>query len=245
MVNIFTRRSLGVMVVVLGPLCLLVMGAIALPAAGAAACPVCYGFEQFQPKIFVEPVLPQSERARVAAIVQSARERVRTFYGSSESDPSIFVYATDTCYDRFGGGKSRGFAYYDLALVLSPRGIDPVIAAHELSHIEVHRRVGFLNFVNNAVPAWFNEGLAAVVSDDPRYLAALGAADRCLVAPQLDERLPTQMHDWRERAGVDNLLYAKAACKVSQWLAAKDGPSAAAKLLSQIAMGMPFAEAYR
>jgi hypothetical protein len=245
MINVFTRRSLGLMAIALGLLCLLVVGAIALPTAGAAACPICYGFEQFQPKIFVEPVLPQSERGLVAAIVQSARERVRTFYGSLESDPGIFVCATDSCYDRFGRGKSRGVAYYDLALVLSPRGIDPVIAAHELSHIEAHRRVGFLNFVNNAVPAWFNEGLATVVADDPRYLAALGAADRCLVAPRVGELLPTRMSDWRERAGTDHLLYAKAACQVSQWLATNGGSGAAVKLLSQIAMGTPFAEAYR
>ncbi|MFG1943168.1 hypothetical protein [Nonomuraea sp. NPDC048826] len=50
--------------------------------------------------------------------------------------------------------------------MLSPRGADPVIASHELSHVELHTRLA-----GAEVPQWFDEGLAVVVCGDPRYLA--------------------------------------------------------------------------
>jgi hypothetical protein len=84
------------------------------------------------------------------------------------------------------------------AVMLSPRGIDAVIAAHELAHVELHERLG-----SHAghVPQWFDEGLAVLVSDDPRYLRPETAVDRCLVAS--DEALPATLPEWLRAAGAD------------------------------------------
>jgi hypothetical protein len=92
-----------------------------------------------------------------------------------------------------------------------------------------------------ARPSWFDAGLAVVVSDDPRYLAAVGAADRCLVDG--DGPLPTGCANGTG-AGADHQLYAKAARRISRWLARKGGPAAVTRLLSQAALGTPFAQAY-
>jgi hypothetical protein len=35
--------------------------------------------------------------------------------------------------------------------------------------------------MTNSIPAWFNAGVAVIVSDDGRYLAPTDAPDRCFV----------------------------------------------------------------
>ncbi|WP_342154128.1 hypothetical protein [Methylorubrum sp. SB2] len=124
----------------------------------------------------------------------------------------MLLCATEACY-RPLGGCSRGITLLDRALILSPRGADAVIAAHELAHAELHRRIGLAATLGRAVPQWFDEGLAVVVSDDPRYLAP--GPDRCRVEPGGD--LPASRAAWIETAEATG-LYARAACKVSRWL---------------------------
>jgi hypothetical protein len=104
-------------------------------------------------------------------------------------------------------------AVLNRAVMLSPRGIDPVIAAHELSHVEFHERLGAQR---KQIPQWFDEGLAVLVSDDSRYLLAKTAADRCRVAS--DEELPSTLDAWPSAASADEQVYAKAACRVSRWV---------------------------
>lgn len=141
------------------------------------------------------------------------------------SSPKVLACVTDACYRRIGGGGERGVAVMNQAVMLSPRGIDPVIASHEMSHVELHARGG-------KVPQWFDEGLAVVVSDDRRYLAApdpadpsgltaKGARDRCLV--RTAEPLPDRLDGWLRAASADRQVYAKAACRTNQWLVANGG----------------------
>jgi hypothetical protein len=68
------------------------------------------------------------------------------------------------------------------------------------------------------VPQWFDEGLAVLVSDDPRYLRPEG--DRCLVEPA--GPLPDTLDGWLTAASADAQVYAQAACAVSRWAAGHD-----------------------
>ncbi|MGH1587243.1 hypothetical protein ACRBEV_01440 [Methylobacterium phyllosphaerae] len=202
------------------------------PAAAAAGCPSCYGFTDLGDGIYVEGNMPPDRRAAARATVEAARARVRAFYGDLQSSPRVLLCATEDCYRPLGGG-SRGVTLLDRALILSPRGADTVIAAHELAHAELHRRVGLPATLGRSVPQWFDEGLAVVVSDDPRYLAP--GPDRCRVEPGGD--LPTSRAAWIETAESAG-LYARAACRVSRWLDAHGG---AAGILRLVASGS-FAE---
>ncbi|TDC83557.1 hypothetical protein E1193_08290 [Micromonospora sp. KC606] len=47
---------------------------------------------------------------------------------------------------------------------------------------------------DTTVPQWFDEGLAVVVSDDPRYLKSRSADDRCMAPP--DGALPQTLDQW-------------------------------------------------
>lgn len=196
------------------------------PAAAAALCPSCYGFADLGDGIYVEGSMPADYRMTAKATVETARARVRTFYGDLESSPRVLLCATDACYRPLGGG-SRGLTLLDQALILSPRGTNTVIATHELAHAELHKRIGFGATLSRSVPQWFDEGLAVVVSDDPRYLAP--GPDRCRLEP--GGSLPSSRAAWIESAENTD-LYARAACKVSRWLDTHGGSAGVLRLVA-------------
>ena len=213
----------------------------AYPAAAAVVCPNCLGFERVRGQVYVEDGMTPLEQAAVLQTITMARDRLRQFYGSIDSDPKIFVCAEDDCYRKIGGGKSRGMALLDFALFLSPRGMTVTIASHEMSHIELHTRIGLIKAVRRDVPQWFDEGVAVLVSDDGRYLRPASSPDRCLAEP--DGALPTTRSAWIESAASAS-LYAKAACRVSRWTADHGGSPAVTRLLATIAAGESFETAY-
>jgi hypothetical protein len=221
----------------------LVVGfAFAFPAAVAAVCPQCFGFQRLERGVYVQRGMTADEKANAADVIKKANQRIRDFYGEQRGRATVLICATEPCYRRLRGGGSRGIAVYDRVLMLSPQGINETIAAHELSHIELHRRVGAWKIFRDTVPTWFDEGLAVVVSDDPRYLAPPGSADRCLARTQ--QPLPETLRDWLSEV-YDAEPYAVAACRVHEWLAAKGGPAAAVRLAQRLREGASFDEAYR
>jgi len=153
----FRRRAARVFATIFALIVVAMVGTIvAFPVAAAIACPTCYGLEPLSSNVFVERTLAPEARAHVIGAVTEARKRVRDVYGQFESDPRVLVCSSETCYRHIGGGHTRGKSFFDLALILSPRGVDQVIAAHELSHIELHHRVGFVRFLSGTIPAWFD-----------------------------------------------------------------------------------------
>ncbi|WP_218061787.1 hypothetical protein [Planobispora rosea] len=211
--------------------------AVAFPSVVAVTCPGCYGLEEVAPGLYAEPDLPPDRRRQVIEIMEAAGRRVRDFYGGRGSAPRVLVCATDDCYRRIGGGGERGIAILNRAVMLSPRGIHPVIAAHELSHVELDSRLG-----TAGVPKWFDEGLAVVVSGDPRYLAPETAPDRCLAEPGVV--LPGIPGE-RPRAATDGeRFYARSACRVSRWMSAAGGPAAVHRLIGRLAGGEDFAAVF-
>jgi hypothetical protein len=193
----------------------LLAAVLAFPSVAATTCPGCFGLERVRPGLYVEPGLTAAQYLQVTDAVDEGTRRVKAYFGDLRSDPYVLVCLTEECYARVGGGRERGIAVLSRAVMLSPRGIDPVIAAHELTHVELRARLG-----TGAVPQWFDEGLAVLVSNDPRYLLPEGARDRCRIAPT--GPLPQSLDDWLRAAGADADVYAQAACRVSRWTAWHD-----------------------
>jgi hypothetical protein len=136
----------------------------------------------------------------------------------------------------------RAFAYDAggyAVIRFSPRGLSRVIITHELTHVEVHERIGFLNHMRGAFPAWFDEGLAVLLSDDPRYLKpGRTAAERCQPTP--DGELPSTPLSWDEMAGKSEWIYAKAACEVMRWMDANGGKEGVLSAIANVAIGRRF-----
>ncbi|MFI6292607.1 hypothetical protein ACIBEJ_13530 [Nonomuraea sp. NPDC050790] len=226
------KKLVVVVVVVLG----LAVGGVAwaYPSVAAAACPGCYGLRSAGDGVYVEEGVPP---ASVLATVAAARRLVGDFYGGRVTSPRVLACGTDACYTGIGGGREKGVAVLNRAVMLSPGGLDPVIASHEMAHVELHARV------SGEVPQWFDEGLAVVVSGDPRYLKPAGAGDRCLVEPP--GPLPVTLTEWLKAASADRQTYAKAACQVSRWLSGHGGRDGLLRLINDLNTGTPFTTATR
>ncbi|TYB68747.1 hypothetical protein FXF51_09465 [Nonomuraea sp. PA05] len=208
---------------------------LAYPSLAATTCPGCYGLTELQPSLYTENNLSDTQKSQIKQTVTEARRRVSTFYGTQTSSPTLLICATQSCYERIGGGQERGIAVLNRAVMLSPKGIDPVIASHEMSHVELHNRLTS----GHDVPQWFDEGLAVVVSDDARYLAPASSGDRCLTAPS--GPLPVTLNEWLSSASKDATTYAKSACQVSRWLRDNGGRAALLSLVEHLNAGTPFA----
>ncbi|MFG3706123.1 hypothetical protein ACGF7U_15530 [Micromonospora sp. NPDC047670] len=212
-----------------------VVGAAALyPTVAATTCPACYGMRRVEANLFVGREASDEQRQQVVDTVAAADQRIRAFYGGRESSPRILACPTEDCYQRIGGGRERGVAVLNRAVILSPRGLDPVIAAHEMSHVELHRRLDS----GATVPQWFDEGLAVVVSDDRRYLHPRPTGDRCTAQP--GGALPQTLNQWLAAANTDERIYARAACAVHRWIEANDGPQAVLNLVTRLNSGDEF-----
>lgn len=154
--------------------CLLLVGglaaAVALPGPQHLFCPTCQGLEKIADGIYVDPIASPTERKKIVSAIGQARHRVAAFFGTLRSAPRIVVCRSRACARKFGTRGAKGVAYAWHAILLTNSRIFTVIAAHELAHIELHWRMGFSGWLRGTVPAWFDEGLATLISEDPRFV---------------------------------------------------------------------------
>lgn len=206
------------------------------PAVAAYGCPHCYGLERLTDRIYVEREMPAVERVALQDLVGRAAKRVGDFYGSFDRAPVLLVCGTSVCDRRTGGRGARAETYGSAFIRVSPRGINETILAHEFSHAELHGRIGTWRMLHGALPAWFDEGLAVVVSDDARYLApGATAAMRCRAEPDVDAQIGS--FAWGSIAGKTPGLYAQAGCRVLRWMEANGGRPGLLAAVDEIAKG--------
>jgi hypothetical protein len=207
-----------------------------LPAVAAYACPSCYGLERVTGSLFVDPAMAVEDRRMLQETAARAAAQVANFYGSFDKQPILLACASEDCDRRLGGKGARANTYGTTFIRLSPRGLDQTILAHEFSHVELHARIGQFRLLTRAVPAWFDEGLAVIVSDDARYLGpGTMSASRCLAEPQGD--LPSSPSQWGHSAGKTPRLYAQAACRVMRWMEENGGKMGLLDAISHVADG--------
>ncbi len=198
---------------------------IAMPALAAYACPACYGLERVTPTLYVEAAMPAQDRTKLQETIAASEVRVAGFYGSFERRPTLLACMSEACDRKLGGRGARATTYTTPGgsfIRIAPRGLNETIVSHEFSHVELHRRIGAWKLFMEAVPAWFDEGTAVVVSGDERYLKpGAEGAQRCTVPP--DGPLPESHFAWGAAAGKTPGLYAMATCKVLLWMDANGG----------------------
>jgi hypothetical protein len=214
--------------------------AATFPVVSAMACPRCYGLTPLTSNVYIEATSTARVRHQAWTDLAAATEQIRQFYGGTESSPRILLCRTERCYHSIGGGGEKGQALRNWALILSPAGMNPVIAAHELEHVEFHQRLGAQR---GKVPHWFDEGLAVLVSNDPRYLAPEAATDRCLT--NYSDALTVTTGAWSNTATTNDRSYLKAACVVSRWVTANGGARAVLDLIHRITHGDAFTSIVR
>ena len=197
--------------------------------------------------VFVNATMPEGMRRDVRNALSAAETSVRDFFGDVSQRRVILICGDEDCETRLksrleGTARVRAFTY-DVAgypvLRISPRGLRPSIIAQELTHVEVHERIGFLNHVRGVFPAWFDEGLSVLVARDARFFGSgHTAVERCLHTP--DVELPSTPIGWDETAGKKPWIYAKATCAVMQWMEKNGGKDAVLAAIAGVGVGNPF-----
>ena len=157
-----------IIIVSLLPVLALIIFCVMNPTLSALFCPTCFGYENFSHNIYIESKATSKQKENLTKNYLQAKKQVENVYGPLVSNPLIIASVSQDQHDFIGGGKTKGEAYGATAIKLSPKGLNSAIIAHELAHIELHTRIGALRSYRK-LPAWFDEGLAVLISEDERY----------------------------------------------------------------------------
>lgn len=130
--------------------------------------PNWFDFTEIAAEVYVDEAMPADRRQALLTELALAQARVAGFFGERVGQPRLFACSTEDCFLANGGVSAKGKAYGASMLLLSPRGLNTVIISHEFSHIELNERLGVFKTLR-VIPRWFDEGLAVLVSEDPRY----------------------------------------------------------------------------
>lgn len=207
--------------------------------AAHAIAPTWFGFVKISDHVYVNQAMPQPERVKVLKAVSAAKARVARFFGRRLSHPKILVCSTERCFvPNREGPTPKGLEYGISAVLVSPHGLNVTILSHELTHAELHDRVGLLRTLQS-IPHWFDEGLAVLVSRDSRYSRAAWcrATDGGRRAPTLQDIDRVIYHEpWL-------LGYGTARARVGAWYA-RVGRTGLDRLIREVRNGTDFHSAF-
>jgi len=86
--------------------------------------------------------------------------------GPLTSRPRAVFCASEACARSFGLGRSTAKTVGPLGTIFGPRAWKPHYVRHELIHQRQNERLGIYRALRS--PAWFIEGMAYSLSEDPR-----------------------------------------------------------------------------
>ncbi|ACH40585.1 lipoprotein, putative [Citrifermentans bemidjiense Bem] len=221
--------------------------------------PSALGMEELAPRVFVNKEMSLAQREDFRQVVAVARTNITNFYGSITSQPDILACSTEECFAGIGGGKPRGKDLGKSKVLISPRGLTVPILTHEWSHAELRTRMDAKFdgiFGMNSIPTWFDEGLAVVVSEEPRHSEKVWEriVAQKMDTPRLDDLVT--LKGWNKAAGkygdVDCALgvpgkmyvvYTLAGHEVRTWHR-KAGREGLLKLIDKVKSGESFENSY-
>ncbi|WP_338808946.1 hypothetical protein V2V90_00145 [Agrobacterium leguminum] len=212
---------------------------------GALLCPRCFGFKEVASGIYVDAELDDDrEISKISSNVDIALSLVRKVYGAVRAPmPTVFLCSSAKCFTRFGNQGEKASSYGHWAVVVFSDGNNPVISAHELSHVETGFRIGFYGWAS--IPAWFDEGLAVAVSRDSRYLE-IGLSALFLVINCLAEVSIADIDEWWQKASAGDVdIHSAAACRVVNWINGKNDIGAVEELLDELREGGDFEKLFK
>ena len=216
--------------------------------------PEWFGMERVNNYMYADPNMSEQKRNNFVELVSDAKGSVENYFGSLMSYPDVFACSTEACYQQYGGVTSRAKAYGNSKLLLSPRGITTPVIAHEWSHAELYTQLGGYSNVKK-IPAWFNEGLAVMVSSEPSHSVEAwnDIKRKGVLVPQISNLITKE--DWLaaikkygdEEASTNpnksGVVYASAGHEVRMWFN-KGGTEKLAQFIELINQGINFEEAY-
>ncbi|MBL8563826.1 MAG: hypothetical protein JNN06_16275 [Gemmobacter sp.] len=193
--------------------------AVALVLAGQGASaqglPTRRDMVQVLPGLWVDAAADKTERGAIRGHIAAASQQVQRQLGAGQ--PVEWWICTTAQCDASNGMAARGMTYGASLITLNSKGAaDPGAYTHELSHATLHGALPMGGLFSTALPLWFDEGVAVLVSGEPSAAAQAPckakrkgplpqtAADFARMAPNAQKALP---------------VYRRSACAVRAWLA--------------------------
>ena len=208
------------------------------------------GMQKIAPNVYVDSDMNKTEQRRLIKIIPEAKKYVADIWGQLDSQPTIYACSTKKCAKSLGiGARAHQILNH---LVLSPKAITKELIAHEWSHAELYKRVGGF-FGWRKVPRWFDEGLAVLVSHEPRHdkRAWKKIIDNHISYPSLDELITLKQwnqatHKYNKSIKTNDIVvtYATAGHEVENWYK-KVGKKGLNELMDEVKNGTSFEVAYR
>jgi hypothetical protein len=115
--------------------------------------------------VYVDPAASEELRAKVVGWVGEAAREVDAFFGTKIDPPEAIVCASDACAREHAGPTRRSHATLGPPAKVIIAGIDRLTKqtlVHEMIHVEIARRMKG----KQALPAWFDEGVATFIGDN-------------------------------------------------------------------------------
>ena len=99
-------------------------------------------------------------------LYMSSLNDVQVTVSSFKAPPKFIFCETQSCFEGFGFHKASAQSVGTVATVVGPKGWKKHIVRHEMIHHIQNEQLGSIKFMS--MPAWFNEGMAYSLSQDPR-----------------------------------------------------------------------------
>lgn len=108
----------------------------------------------------------KAEWARATTLHAEALAFVDHAVGTLQAPPKVIFCSTEHCAESFGLGARSAVTVGTWGTVIGPRAWKPYYVRHEMIHVLQAERLGVLGLLRK--PAWFKEGMAYGLSEDPR-----------------------------------------------------------------------------
>jgi hypothetical protein len=142
----------------------------------------------------------KSRYQEAAELYDEALRFVGSSVGPIKNNPRISFCSSDACFQSFGLGKRSGATIGTLGIVISPRAWKPYYVRHEMIHHLQNEKLGVVKMLRE--PQWFIEGMAYVLSEDPRPTLSIPF-----------EQYRAQFEQWYQQVGKDSPGKKLATCK--------------------------------
>lgn len=198
---------------------LLVVGALGLlPFSRFALFPGWSGLNRVAESTWMEATA--GDPADFVMDLVWAETKIESWWGDVPDRPRIIVCGSLKCDTALGGPGPYAQTYGRYLMIVHSRlgqesqALRRAIFVHELSHIVLASRLSLWDMWQGRVPAWLNEGIAVLASDDPRF-----SLTPILCESLRDEPLPETMRAWGHMAGQrERPIYQAAGCRAKEWL---------------------------
>lgn len=229
----YQKRAVVAISAILAVLLLAAVLAYALVISTKFPYSLVFNVEKITGNVYVEKFADVSHRRDALQAIQYARDKVQQHFGAVQSSPAWIVCVTEACYASAAGNGYRATTWGNFLIVISPTALNGHFFAHELSHAELGTRL--TRGAQARIPAWFDEGLAVLVSNDPRYVFKFEGEDFAS-----EGELPVSYADFKREIGVNyQKAYRAAYAKVAAWHL-RSGPQGIEQLIHRMNAGAEF-----